>query len=232
MARKEKKYLFIYKTTNILSGKYYIGMHSTDDLDDGYLGSGTRLRYSINKHGKENFIREILEFCKTREELKNREVEIVNLNEIAKIDCINLKVGGYGGFSSEEHKIKFFTEGVKNGRLKTNELLKNKFGADFQSEITKNFRSSLENDETLKDDWILKIKIGLSNAGFCDGTFKNKKHSEETKKLMSESAKGTGLGETNSQFGTCWITKNGANKKIKKEDLETYQLEGWLKGRK
>ena len=96
----------------------------------------------------------------------------------------------------------------------------------------KNFRISLENDKTLKDDWILKTKIGFLNAGFCEGTFKNKKHSEETKKLMSESSKGNGVGETNSQYGTCWITKDGINKKIKKEDLETYQLDGWVKGRK
>ena len=82
--RKQKQFHFIYKTTNLLSGKYYIGMHSTDNLDDGYLGSGRRLRYSINKYGKENHHREILEYCKTREELKSRETEIVNLNEIAK----------------------------------------------------------------------------------------------------------------------------------------------------
>lgn len=71
-------------------------MHSADDLDDGYLGSGRRLRYSLNKYGKENHSREILEFCKTREELKSREEEIVNLNEIAKKECMNLKVGGEG----------------------------------------------------------------------------------------------------------------------------------------
>jgi|APSaa5957512576_1039674.scaffolds.fasta_scaffold39312_2 hypothetical protein len=94
--RKQKQFHFIYKTTNLLSGKYYIGMHSTDNLDDGYLGSGRRLRYSINKYGKENHHREILEYCKTREELKSRETEIVNLNEIAKTDCMNLSVGGQG----------------------------------------------------------------------------------------------------------------------------------------
>ena len=92
MTRKQKKYHFIYKTTNLLSGRYYIGMHSTNDLEDGYLGSGRRLRYSINKYGVENHKREILEFCDNRSELKSREVEIVNLNEIAKIDCMNLKV--------------------------------------------------------------------------------------------------------------------------------------------
>lgn len=51
MARKEKQYHFIYKTINIINNKYYIGMHSTDDLNDGYVGSGKRLWYSINKNG-------------------------------------------------------------------------------------------------------------------------------------------------------------------------------------
>ena len=70
MAKKKygtfKKYHFIYKTTNLLSGKYYIGMHSTDDLNDGYLGSGTLLRRSLNKYGKENHSIEILEFLNSR----------------------------------------------------------------------------------------------------------------------------------------------------------------------
>ena len=42
MARKEKQYHFIYKTTNIITERYYYGMHSTDNLEDGYLGSGKR----------------------------------------------------------------------------------------------------------------------------------------------------------------------------------------------
>lgn len=219
MARKEKKYHFIYKTTNILSGKYYIGMHSTNDLDDGYLGSGTRLRYSINKHGKENFIREILEFLPTREELKNRETEIVNLNEIAKINCINLKVGGYGGFSSEEHMFKC----VKAGRKKTDEVLKERFGktenwlANFNSFVAKKAWSSNK---------VYKISI-LKNLDWV-----GKKHSEVSKQKMRESSKGQGLGETNSQYGTCWITREGENKKIKKEDLNSFINDGWIKGRK
>ena len=232
MARKEKTLHYIYKTTCNVTGRWYVGMHSTNNLEDAYMGSGLRLRRSIRKYGVENHIKEILEFLPNREELVLREIEIVTKELISDEKCMNLKEGGTGGFSSEEHKIKFFTEGVKNGRLKTNEFLKNKFGDNFQSEISKNFRTSLENDKTLKDDWILKTKIGFLNAGFFEGTFKDKKHSEETKKLMSESSKGNGVGESNSQFGTCWITKDGVNKKIKKEDLETYQLDGWVKGRK
>lgn len=222
MARKEKKYHFIYKTTNILSGKYYIGMHSTDDLEDGYLGSGTRLRYSINKYGKENFKREILEFCKSREELKKRESEVINLNELAKINCINLKVGGIGGFSSKEHKIKFITEGVKTGRKKTDEILKNRFGDD--------------------ENWLSKFnseinKIAWTNEEYRKNKLKNldwngKKHLEETKLKISEKLKGRGVGKENSQYGTCWVTKDDTTKKIKKEELDIYFKEGWVKGRK
>jgi hypothetical protein len=209
MARKEKKYHFIYKTTNLLSGRYYIGMHSTDDLDDGYLGSGTRLRRAINKHGKQNFKREILEFCKTRKELKSREEDIVNLNEIAKVDCMNLKVGGYGGFSNDEHRIKSQKAGAKA------------------------IHKRLANDKDFKATFKTKVSDGLKKAykdGWeCPLGFKGKKHSEESKKKISESSKGQGKGSSNSQFGTCWITNEKENKKIKRGDAIP---KGWRLGRK
>ena len=69
-------------------------MHSTDNLEDGYMGSGKRLRRSLNKYGKENFKFEILEFLPNRETLKEREKELVNLNEVMKKECLNLTIGG------------------------------------------------------------------------------------------------------------------------------------------
>ena len=56
----EYKYHIIYKTTNLINGKIYVGMHSTDNLNDGYLGSGWILKQAIKKYGKENFKREVL----------------------------------------------------------------------------------------------------------------------------------------------------------------------------
>lgn len=111
MPRKQKKYHVIYKTTCKVNGKYYVGMHSTDNLDDGYVGSGKRLWYSINKYGKENFEVEFLEFFDSRKDLIDREIEMVNEDLLQDPLCMNLKTGGTGGFINEEHRLKCSTAG-------------------------------------------------------------------------------------------------------------------------
>ncbi len=213
MARKKRNIHYIYKTTCNVTGKYYVGMHSAYNLEDGYMGSGKRLRYSIRKYGVENHTKKILEYFETREELVLREIEIVTKELVENPMCMNLREGGTGGFSSEQQKL---------NAIKSNEKQK-----------------LLRQDP----EWVEKKSNKLSKARtleYLDGTrdknwiknWEGETHSEESKQLMSKVKKGTGVGETNSQYGTCWITKDGLNKKIKKEDLETHQLDGWVKGRK
>ena len=216
MARKEKKYHFIYKTTNLLNGRYYIGMHSTFNLEDGYMGSGKRLRRSLNKHGKENHKVEIIEFVNSREELKNREREIVNLNEIAKEQCMNLMIGGDGGrgFTSEQQKL--------NAKKSKNKI---KWLKENDKEWLKKFKNNLSKGQKKVYDESKRDKFY-----FYDWNGKN--HTDESKKLMSKIKKGKKVGSDNSQYGTCRIEKNGINKKIKKEEINIYTKNGWSLGRK
>jgi len=100
MSRKHKKYHYIYKTTHIASGRFYIGMHSTDNLEDGYMGSGKRIRNIINKYGKESCSFEILEHFSDRKSLASGEKEIVNGELLKNPLCINLTTGGHGSWFS------------------------------------------------------------------------------------------------------------------------------------
>ena len=122
----QRKFHVIYKTTCTVTGKWYIGMHSTDNIDDGYLGSGMRLWRSVNKHGKQNHTTEILEHFQDRASLALREKELV---EEAKKDpmCINIGPGGQGAFdrprTSEEVRAKL--SAISRGKPKTPEHCEN-----------------------------------------------------------------------------------------------------------
>jgi hypothetical protein len=91
-------YHFIYKTTNCLNGKYYYGAHSTKNIADEYLGSGVALKKAIQKYGKENFYREIIEFCNGEDEMYLKEEKIV-AEHYKKNECYNMNVGGKGGWN-------------------------------------------------------------------------------------------------------------------------------------
>lgn len=207
MPRKEKLYHYIYRTTNILNGKFYIGMHSTDNLDDGYIGSGKRLWYSINKYGKENHVCEILEFLSDRKALADREAELVNGELLQESLCMNLKLGGEGGgrFISQEHQHKCSAAGGKKTWMK--------------------FIHKMWTPESKRKAVETRKQNGVSFASYG---MLDKLHSDDTKHKMSNSQ----LGENNSQFGTCWIHNEESNMKIKKEMLDHYINNGWIKGRK
>jgi hypothetical protein len=94
----KKQYFYVYKITNILTGKLYIGCHQTNDLNDGYMGSGKYLKRAYNKYGKENFVKEILSFYPNQEQMFKAEAEIVTREFIAQDNNYNMAPGGKGGF--------------------------------------------------------------------------------------------------------------------------------------
>jgi len=133
-----KKYNFVYITTNIVNSKIYIGVHSTNNIDDGYLGSGTNLKKSIKKYIKENFIREVLYYFDTIEECYQKELEIVNVDFIKNDNNYNISIGGNGGALFAGHK---HSEESKN---KISEKLKGKMLSDYtKKKISKNHGTAI-----------------------------------------------------------------------------------------
>lgn len=98
---KDKEFKFLYKITNLLTGKIYIGARKTICVDDGYMGSSKYLANDIKQFGIENFKREILEFFETQEQLADAERKMVNRDFVNRSDTYNLRVGGFGVVTSE-----------------------------------------------------------------------------------------------------------------------------------
>lgn len=80
----------IYKITNLLNGKMYIGQHTTEDLDDGYMGSGKVIKQAVKKYGVENFRKEWIMFCEDAEDLNYWERVFVDETWVLRSDTYNL----------------------------------------------------------------------------------------------------------------------------------------------
>lgn len=100
----------IYQTTNKVNGKIYIGAHKTDDLNDGYLGSGKHLKRAMEKYGIDCFEKEILFLFETEELMYQKESELVNKDFIKRNDVYNMKEGGFGGWDHVDNTGKKFSE--------------------------------------------------------------------------------------------------------------------------
>lgn len=127
--------MVIYKTTNLINGKYYIGKDAKNDKN--YLGSGIAIKKAIIKYGKENFKKEILLHCNNLKELNEKETEIINESAVNDPNSYNLVLGGQGGnfskfvkhnpFKGVGYKQYFINKlGEEKGLKKYEEYLKKK----------------------------------------------------------------------------------------------------------
>ena len=162
----KKKIRYIYKITCLCGSfkdHYYLGKRTTYNLNDGYTGSGVKILNYFKHYPKiegETYIKEIISFHNSVEELNNAEKEIIGDNW--KIDplCLNLKAGGDGG-SVDGHIVK----------EETREKLRESLTGFVHSEESKKHMSEgkLNNPS--------HHRLG-------------KHHSEEAKRKMSEAKKG------------------------------------------
>ena len=192
-----KAYNYIYKITNNINGKLYIGKHSKDNLDDGYMGSGILIKKAITKYGIENFTKEYLAFCDNEDTLnylekfyikkyKAREVGY-NLTDGGDgqlgVPRAGQNVGMYGKHHSEETKQKI------------GEALKGKKRKPFSKEHKKRISVALSNRVVSEET---KQKISEARKGIIS-PMKGKHHSIETKNKISKSNSGKHLSEESKQ---------------------------------
>jgi len=214
-------YYTIYKITNQINGKIYIGSHKTGNLNDNYMGSGKYLKRSIEKHGVENFSKEILYVFDTPEEMYSKEAELVNEDFIAECNTYNLKVGGFGGFDYINANPEIFlTKKRIDAMVENNKLRRAAWLHKYKTD--ESFRE--------QNSKVLAKASSIAQTNNPNGTFFGKSHSEASKNKIGEANKIL-VGELNSQFGTMWIhnVPLNQNKKIKKTDEIP---DGWVKGRR
>lgn len=165
------KFHFAYCTTNKFNNKIYVGRHTTSNINDGYLGSGTILKKSIKKYGRENFKREILQFCDSLEDLREKEeFWIKNFQAVELGYNISKTSGGWG--SGELHP--------NYGKIPYNKDVP-------MGEDQKNLLSQLHTGKSHSEE--TKRKISESNKGFKNHTY-GLERTEEWRENISNSLKG------------------------------------------
>lgn len=179
------KYHYVYEVRNNINGKYYIGVHSTNDFDDQYMGSGKSIKNAILKYGKENFTKKILYKFDTREKALSKEKEIVTEKLVKDENCYNLRTGGSSGFVYSEEWINAVTDRAKkNHHLNINSEQSRLKRAETSRKRARNGEySSPERKEKIRNT-ILEQREEISNRVKKD--WSNKEHAEMRKKKMRE----------------------------------------------
>jgi len=192
-------YYIIYETRNLINDKIYVGAHQTENLEDGYLGSGKILKQAIKKYSIENFERKILYQLNSSEEMYQKEKEIVNEEFLLRENIYNLCEGGKGAFSGAQKGKKLPVKTIKNMKLAQQTWWDN------QSEEYRQERYMYIKTQSKKEN----KKYGSKKE---KNPFYGKTHSDEQKAKWSKNRKGKkqprGICPYCNKEGGLWSMKN------------------------
>jgi len=178
--------IVIYKTTNTINNKVYIGIHKCEQLNDGYYGSGKLLKLAIKKYGKENFIIEYLHIYSNDEieKASNKEKEYVHKEFTERDDNYNILVGGLSFLTEGENSPYYGRIHTLDTKVKISETLKlNWSKEEFKAKMVEIFNN--RNNNTFQTDEF-KTRISVIH--------KNKSLSEEHKQHLSDIRTGVSWG--------------------------------------
>ena len=177
---------YIYKITNKINGKTYIGQHKYKDLNDSYMGSGKLIRLAQKKYGIENFAKEIIysniQFKETADDVER--FAIAKERAIGKAEY-NIADGGGGCGRHSEETRKKLSESHK-GQPAWNKGKK-------LGPVTEEHKRKLSESHKGQPAWNKGIPCSEEHKKKLSEVNKGKKlgpMTEETKKKMSEAKKG------------------------------------------
>lgn len=160
------KKIIVYKITNNINQKYYIGVHKTDDVHDNYMGSGVAINRAIKKYGSENFKKEVLFIFNNESEAYDKEIELLE-NIWNEPNSYNMMPGGVGSW--DYVNTLGFTNPMKNPEIVKKHVNQKMINGSYHSK--KFIATAKKNLEKAMDSWT------------------GSKHSEESKKSISDSNK-------------------------------------------
>jgi len=196
-------YYLLYEITNLINGKTYIGQHITENVDDGYMGSGHAITAAIKKYGKKNFNKEILLYAKNEVALNFFERSLVT-PEFVELDTnYNLKEGGSNGRPSKESIAKQ-AAALKGRKRKPEHVAKTQATkrswsperkAAFSAKRSAIMKGKKHSPETIAKIQDTRRKNGTykhsaETIAKISAAHKGKKISAETKNKMSAALKG------------------------------------------
>ena len=207
---------YVYKTTNLINNKIYIGQHkvNNDKFDEKYFGSGVYLKEAINKYGIENFKCEILEWCSTEEELDNRELELIEEHK---------SLYTYGNYNLSNKKY------VKRDSIKNRPTWSSYNKNRDYSEVSKANTGKKFMNNGSEQRWVNKCDIEkFINEGWVFGAC-NKRNRDYSSGPWNKGKKGIQK-NCKSTPGYIRITNGSINTTIKPEYLQEYLDKGFYKG--
>lgn len=168
--------MIIYKVTNLISGKSYIGQYSGNKQD--YYGSGKLIKRAIQKYGIENFKKEILEICSSKKQLNEREIYWIKKLNSKSLNGYNLTDGGEGGNTFDFHKLNCQCSFCKAKRhellLKSVRQKISKNHADFSGKNNPMFGKHLSEEHKRKLIEANTGRVGWNKGGFRTKEIKQK----------------------------------------------------------
>jgi group I intron endonuclease len=171
----------LYRTTNLLNFKIYVGVHKVADTTRSkkYLGSGDQIRAAIKKYGRENFIRETLAEFSSCADVYDAEAKLVNQEFVNRDDTYNICLGGRGGVNLTEemkNKLRIANTGKKASPEAIAKMIKSRTG-QVRTEESKARMKAAQTGKVLSE--ATKAKISAAAKGR-----KGRKISDEEKSRL------------------------------------------------